>query len=362
MGTIEAVAGGLLAVQLAGGCIRPAEERATLDLEVGRGEVDGIELVVAEGAAAIRGLSPEESILWAQAPTLSITVERAEAGPLRLSILNCMPDAVLRAGESTLEASARPASTHCVFDVDMAAGTTSLVLAPPDAEALGPYRIAVMSDIQSALEDVHEIFEVISETRGVRFVLSTGDITQRAEVREYALFQQQLASLSVPFFSTIGNHELTRDPERWHDLFGLFSVHFSFKGATFSFVDSGNASLDPLLHDRLDGWLRDAEDRVHLFGTHYPLLDPVGMRDGAFRSRNEAAMLLRKLARGRVDLTLYGHIHSYYSFENAGIPAHISGGGGALPERLDGIDRHFLVIDLAPQRGEVRSVSVSRVD
>jgi hypothetical protein len=38
----------------------------------------------------------------------------------------------------------------------------------------------------------------------------------------------------------------------------------------------------------------------------------------------------------------------------------VSGGGGARPERWDGIGRHFLVIDLAP--GLPPIVGVRRVD
>ena len=41
--------------------------------------------------------------------------------------------------------------------------------------------------------------------------------------------------------------------------------------------------------------------------------------------------------------------------------AHDSWGGGAIPERLDNIGRHYLVIDVDPDRG-VESVRVSRVD
>jgi hypothetical protein len=62
-----------------------------------------------------------------------------------------------------------------------------------------------------------------------------------------------------------------------------------------------------------------------------------------------------------VDLTLYGHIHSYYAFDNAGIPAYISGGGGAIPERFDQIGRHFLTVDVAAERG-VERVATVRVD
>jgi hypothetical protein len=85
------------------------------------------------------------------------------------------------------------------------------------------------------------------------------------------------------------------------------------------------------------------------------------VRNGSFASRNEALALLVRLVRGRVDLTLYGHIHSHYSFENAGIHAEISGGGGAIPERLDGVGRHFMVIDVDPQE-KVQSARVVRVD
>jgi 3',5'-cyclic-AMP phosphodiesterase len=94
---------------------------------------------------------------------------------------------------------------------------------------------------------------------------------------------------------------------------------------------------------------------------HIPPLDPVGTRNGGFASRAEAARVLAMFAGGAVDLTLYGHIHSYYAFWNAGIPAHISGGGGAIPERFDGIGRHFLAIDADPAAAELET-RVVRVD
>jgi hypothetical protein len=60
-------------------------------------------------------------------------------------------------------------------------------------------------------------------------------------------------------------------------------------------------------------------------------------------------------------LTLYGHIHTYHPFSNGGIPAYISGGGGAIPERLDGIGRHFMVVDVNPKAVEqVGMVPVDR--
>ncbi len=60
-------------------------------------------------------------------------------------------------------------------------------------------------------------------------------------------------------------------------------------------------------------------------------------------------------------MTIYGHIHSYYAFSNAGIPAYISGGGGAIPERFDGIGRHYLTVDVDPVSGVIETGLV-RID
>ena len=137
-------------------------------------------------------------------------------------------------------------------------------------------------------------------------------------------------------------------------------------GVGFTLLDSASATIDPLAYEWLDQWLAEGRHQVHVVAMHIPPLDPDGERNGAFASRSEASMLLAKLAAGGVDLTLYGHLHSFYAFGNGGIPAYISGGGGAIPERLDSVGRHFLVIDVDPgapgEDGRVLSVGIVRVD
>ena len=129
----------------------------------------------------------------------------------------------------------------------------------------------------------------------------------------------------------------------------------------FSFVDSASGTVHPKVYDQLDGWLGSTESQKKAVLTHIPPLDPSGTRSGAFASRKEAAKFLKKLADHGVDVTFYGHIHSYYAFENAGIPAFISGGGGAIQERFDGIGRHFLTVDVIPWQQDL-VVSLVRVD
>jgi hypothetical protein len=69
-----------------------------------------------------------------------------------------------------------------------------------------------------------------------------------------------------------------------------------------------------------------------------------------------------RLVGAGVDLALYGHVHTYIPFENAGIPSYISGGGGAEPMKGDGIDRHFLMVELDPENQTIGTVEVHRVD
>ncbi|MBT8495783.1 MAG: metallophosphoesterase, partial [Deltaproteobacteria bacterium] len=240
--------------------------------------------------------------------------------------------------------------------------SSAVRIAPPDYDQADRFRVAVMGDIQTGLDEVGDIFDRIDSDPSIRFVISTGDLVQDNRIDEYEALLLAFRTMEVPYFSTIGNHELAQATERWSEFFGRHTVHFDFKGASFSFVDAGNASIDPLVYDWLDDWLDQADERIHLFGQHYPAIDPVGVRQSSMRSRKEAAKLLGMLANGNVDATFYGHLHSYYAYENAGIPAYISGGGGAYPERWDGIGRHFLVVDLDPGSARVESVGVVRVD
>jgi Icc protein len=254
--------------------------------------------------------------------------------------------------------------TVATFEVTLGAGTHTLRVAPPDADVPGPFRVAAMADIQTALPIVDDVFEAISAVPDARFVVAMGDITQRAQDDEYEMFDRQLAYLRIPFYTTLGNHELWAAPENFFDRYGRASFQFTFKGCSFTFADSGDAAIDPLVDEWIRGWLADAKDRPNVFLTHMPPIDPNGLRYGSFRSTRDGQRLISELVDGRVDLTLYGHIHTYVQYENAGIPAYISGGGGAQPMKLDGIDRHFLMVELdatSPGSG-MKNVELHRID
>ena len=341
-------------------CTRPAEDRAEQERTVGSAESNGVTVEVVGGLAAVRELTDRRLDLWCSAPdiTVELALDASTAGEWLIVAQNSLSDAVLATPAVVFrDPGERP--TVATFRVTLEAGRHRLRIAPPDADRVEPFRVAAMADIQTALPEVDDVFAAISAVPDARFVVAMGDITERGREDEYDLFDTQLLTLDIPYYTTLGNHELWGPPERYFARYGRASFHFEFKGVAFSFADSGDAGIDPLVEEWLAGWLAGAIDRTHVFLTHIPPVDPLGARSGAFRSERDGHRLLALLADGRVDLTLYGHIHTFVEFENAGIPAFISGGGGAAPMLGDGIDRHFLVLDFDDA---VQRVQLQRVD
>ncbi len=351
---------------LALSCLRPTEERVERDREVGQATGYGLTVSVEDGLAAVRSLSTPLITLWGSAPSFRFTVSSLGTRELFVDVQNCLPDAELqvvsgRALITPLDNVDADIPTRKRWQVDVNDGDTQLALAPQDSASAEPFRFALLSDIQEAIDKVSDIYDRINDEDGIRFVLGAGDLTSGGTREQLERFQKELLRLKVPYFATLGNHELGTRPDLFHDYFGRGNFHFRFHDVAFTLLDDGSASLDPTVYEWLDGWLEASRHDVHIVAMHIPPLDPFGVRNGAWASRAEAAKFLGRLAEGHVDLTLYGHIHSYYAFDNAGIPAFISGGGGAIPERFDGIGRHFMVFTADPQSG-ITAHDVVRVD
>jgi Icc-related predicted phosphoesterase len=343
-------------------CTRPGDERAEAELAIGQAQAADSSVSIEGGLAAIRDLADARLELWSQAPVLVIGLDvgTTAGATWTITVRNALSDSTLTADGVVFVRDPDQPPTVAIFHVPLTPGTHALRVAPPDADALEPFRVAAMADIQTALPDVDDVFALINAVPDARFVVAMGDITERSELWEYDLFDQQLTTLQIPFYTTNGNHELWADFSRFHDRYGRASFSFTFKGVTFTFADSGDAGIDPLVETWLDDWLAAASDHTSIFLTHFPPIDPVGTRYGGFRSSDDARRLLSRFVQTNVDLTLYGHIHTYIEFDNAGIPAYISGGGGAEPMKWDGINRHFLVVDV--DATGIRDVQLHRVD
>ena len=348
-------------------CLEVAEERATLEERVGQTTQAGLALQVEQGASAIRAVSRvggEVSVdLWAQQPAQRLFIRRspgaegAEVRSLLLSWHNLMngvevkvegpSGALVEAERLTVEgAPVTLVSVRVPFTSD----ELTLSLTPPEPPQGSAWRVGVFADVQERLDGLSDLLQPLGE-EPVRFCLISGDLTAQGEVYALKEFQAGLERhLPFPCYATLGNHELGTPGPPFHALFGRGSGSFTYGGARVTLLDDASATLAPRTRKRLEGWLAEGREQLHLIVTHLPILDVDGTRSGAFASRLEAMELLATLAEGGVDLLLYGHVHTFKSFVQAGIPALISGGGGSIPMRFDGVGRHYVVLELDPVR------------
>ncbi|MBN2722708.1 MAG: metallophosphoesterase [Deltaproteobacteria bacterium] len=334
-------------------CIRNSQERAEIDKETGSDYFNGLLVSIEGGLGTVRKMENGELEIWFQAPEqyITLTTDEISDSEWNLTVLNAMPGSIISiTGDATAYEIASDLPTKKIWHLSLQPGSTSvLYIGPIDAVENSSFRIAVLSDIQEGIINIQDIFETINSDPEIRFVLSSGDLMDMGEKSELVRFQNELKKLNIPWYTTCGNHDTgVGDPSIWHNIFGKHSVFFTFKNAAFSLVDSASASIDPINYTLLDNFLDENSDKFHLFITHIPPVDPWGIRNGSFGSRKEAYKLIAKLAGGLVNLMIFGHIHTYYSFSYAGIDAHISGGGGGWPMKFDNIGRHFLTIDIEP--------------
>lgn len=349
-------------------CARPGEDRAAAEANVGHATSGALRIDVDGGAAAVRELSDGTLRLWASQPSFTARLRTGgRAGAWRIVVENAMPLADLTVAPSAAGQSPRErevgAVTERIVEIELAASSdVSIRLAPRDVPAPGQkFRFLVYGDVQDAIDRVQDIYRSMNTVEDARFAIIVGDLTETGNEEELERFRVELRSLHMPCYATVGNHELgADDPPKYYAWYGRATYGFTFGDAAFTLVDSASATVDPASQDTLDALLAEHRARLHLVGMHIPPVDPIGVRNGAFASHAEAQRVLSRMAHANVDLTVYGHVHSYYAFTNAGIPAFITGGGGAIPERFDAIGRHYLVVDADPQRN-VFDVALVRV-
>ncbi|HET9452523.1 MAG TPA: metallophosphoesterase, partial [Aggregicoccus sp.] len=215
------------------------------------------------------------------------------------------------------------------------------------------FTFLAFGDIQTGLPTFGDVVEALNREPEADFVLVLGDLTDLSEPGEFDELQAQLSGLRMPVYVTPGNHDILRADE-FQRRYGRASYTFTHRGARFSSVDSSSAQLDAQVWRWLEGWLQQGEAQVHVLFTHIPAVETLGIRSGQWNSRREAWRFIGLAERHRVDALLFGHIHSYAAYSLGSVPTYISGGGGARPEKLDGIGRHFLRVHVSPARGQVQ--------
>lgn len=339
-------------------CLNVAENRAFLEDKVGSASLGSIFIEVEQGLASIRKLEVVEKQieieLWAQAPQINVTIRtkgQSTLTTLNLKIHNVMTNSQVKYRDhqsmSNIELSyTQP--TVIEGTIPLKEELVYLTLIPPTPAPEQTWKFALFADVQERLDGLADLLRPLGK-ESVLFALISGDLTSMGQTHELVEFQSQMqAHLPFPCYATIGNHELGTASLPFYHFFGRGTFSFEYSNVRFSLLDGASATLAPQSKTKLNHWLNLAEDQMHVITTHIPILDPDGTRGGAFASRLESTALLSDFQLHKVDLLLYGHVHTFRSFTQAGIPAVISGGGGSIPMRFDGIGRHYVIFTIDP--------------
>jgi len=351
----------------ASACVAEPEERALRNDELGRAEAPAFRFVHEGGVMHVREVGDTALTVRASAADFTFSLERLtpSVDTVALRLWNLPPGLQLSSAPGVLTPGGAP--TPGVPDAALTLGASFAVHFPPGIDRVdvrsvapppGDFTFLALGDIQEAIVGFDTVVDRMNEEPDADFLLLLGDLTNRTSTAELDAVEAAFSRLALPVYATPGNHDVYTS-DGYQRRFGQTSYSFTHRGTRFTSLDSGSGTLAAATWDDVPGFLAAGRDAPHVVFTHIPVTERNGVRGGQWASRREARQALSDLGAAGVDLLLFGHVHSYDAYELGGIPAYISGGGGASPEAFDGIGRHYLKVRV--QAG-VPSVTVVRVD
>ncbi|MBM3314102.1 hypothetical protein FJY70_05880 [candidate division WOR-3 bacterium] len=156
-------------------------------------------------------------------------------------------------------------------------------------------------------------FRQEAAARGLAFFCVLGDLTEDATSDEADTVKLQLDRIGIPYYATIGNHDLYQADgwPRFKDDYGpsCYSVVIAER-VKLIFLDTADGALGPTQFNWFETELKDARF-IKLVLTHYPLYD--GKKPFMWRmaSVTERAKVQGLLAMHRAWAWCAGHMHAF---------------------------------------------------
>jgi 3',5'-cyclic AMP phosphodiesterase CpdA len=150
--------------------------------------------------------------------------------------------------------------------------------------------------------------------RGVGFFCVLGDLTEHATADERDSIVKDLESVGLPYYATIGNHELYQaDGWDWFkETFGPSCCPVVIADRIkLIFLDTADGLIGQTQYDWLESELDDGGQYLKIVGTHYPAFDgpePIMWRVASTVERTKLQHLLQKY---RAYALVSGHIHGW---------------------------------------------------
>ncbi|MEO0080565.1 MAG: metallophosphoesterase [candidate division WOR-3 bacterium] len=206
------------------------------------------------------------------------------------------------------------------------------VLVNPDS-----FRFAVLTDLHFGCPESARLgwFKSEAVRLGVDFFLVLGDITENGRAEEYDAARHRLDSLAIPYYATIGNHDLYQ-----RDGWSSFLSHFGpscysvviGERLRLIFLDTGDGRLGQTQFEWLEDELQNAE-AVKVVATHFPICEGAVPLPGRLASTAERYKLISLLERSGVRAYIAGHTHGFRRTRIENLDHFIA--GSMAPKKLD---------------------------
>ncbi|MFA5044587.1 MAG: PQQ-binding-like beta-propeller repeat protein [Paludibacter sp.] len=154
--------------------------------------------------------------------------------------------------------------------------------------ATEPFRFALFTDLHlnvnnpTPAEDLHNAVNEVNSTKGIDFVLVSGDISESGDSISLSNAKKILDKLLIPYYITAGNHETKWSESGATDfahIFGNDKFVFTHKGCEFigfttgPIIKMGDGHIAPQDIDWVQSELNKTGNSMPVFIiTHYPLL------------------------------------------------------------------------------------------
>ena len=199
-------------------------------------------------------------------------------------------------------------------------------LTQPQPVAVDPdsFRFAVFGDIHIKHDTLNRLsrFKQDVAPRGIGFFCVLGDLAHDGAADEYARAESMLSVVGIPYYATIGNHDLYQ-ADGWSSFKGGFgpscySVVIAGR-LKLIFLDTADGTIGATQFDWLEEQLNDGGPHWKIVGTHYPVYDGITPSMWRLASAAERAKLQSLLRDYRAYAYVAGHIHGWRYARVAGV-------------------------------------------
>lgn len=181
------------------------------------------------------------------------------------------------------------------------------------------FNFAVFADVHQLQQQNNTLlprFEQDIASNQISFFVVLGDLTEDGLVNEFKTVKTTLDSVGIPYYTTVGNHDLFQDPSQagwgtYKSTFGPATYSVTLANAVrFIFLDTASGDIGQVQFQWLKNQLT-TQVPFTFVGSHYPIYDGISPIMWRLSSVDERYELMSLLEQNNVYAYLAGHIHGY---------------------------------------------------